>query len=209
MRPRLVLGFVVATSLCSLPVWAQDSARAPQQTAPAEILDLPTNRDMSAVADAVKARQQDPTPIVLIDGQGGPMPQYPTPAIPAGRDAWVIEIVTSGGFTGATRRTVIDSSGSVTCHSSCEAKAPASALSLVSTSVKSAANVSWPGASSNDASMTRVRLCSDCPTTQFSLWQRGMDGNVRFFRAEWDSLSASAVDPAVRELHAQAMKAIQ
>jgi hypothetical protein len=190
MRLAMALLCVVLAVVCPVTARAQGT-----QTAPAQIRELPTS------------------PRFINDGQQEYRPFFsfilptPPPAIPEGPDAWVIEIATSGGIMGGTRRTMIDSTGSLTCPTACTARTPASSLSVVAATVKTAANSDWPV--SNDAGISAVSWCSACAIGQISLWRRDADGKVRVFRAQWNQITASAVDPVVRQLAEQAMSAIR
>jgi hypothetical protein len=160
MHSRAAL--VIAVAVCSLsPLIAK--AQGPQQPAPAPdgVRELPTGRQMP-----------DLSTITFIDSRDVQTP--PPPTMPAARDGWVVEIIASGGIMGGTRRTVIDSAGSVTCPSSCATNVVPRALVAVTTSVEAASGVTW-----SSASPVNVSLCRDCVTTRLSLWRRDADGAIR------------------------------
>ena len=181
---------LVAVALCSLSPLAAKAQGAQQPApAPAEVRDLPTGRTLP-----------DMSTVTVIDARDL---QTPQPAVPAARDGWVVEIISSGGIMGGTRRTVLDSVGSVTCATSCASNALPRALVAVTSSVEAAVGVAWSA-----GSPVNVSLCRDCATIRLSLWRRDADGAIRTFRTQWDPTSAGAVDPAVRRLYDEVMRAI-
>jgi hypothetical protein len=184
MRPPVTIAFAVLALMSFRLSHAQDNQ------ATAEVHHL-TASDMAALR--------------------GELPSFPVPVIPAGRDGWAIEIVTAGGFTGRTMRDTIDSAGSRTCARSCGVTAVSRrALSRVAASAKVAVKASWPARpAERGVSAGNVSVCNDCLTTRLSLWYRDRDGAVRVFRAQWNTLGVSALDPAVRELYERAQSAIR
>ena len=188
MHGRALL--LVAVALCSLSPLAAKAQGAQQPApAPAEVRDLPTGRTLP-----------DTSTVTIIDARDL---QTPQPEVPAARDGWVVEIISSGGIMGGTRRTVLDSVGSVTCPASCASNALPRALVAVTRSIEAASGVVWTA-----GSPVNVSLCRDCATIRLSLWRRDADGAIRTFRTQWDPTSAGAVDPAVRRLYDEVMRAI-
>ena len=181
---------IVATTLCSLsPLMAEAQGAQQPAPVPAEVREPPT-----------RPRLLDLPTATVIDSRDV---QTPLPPVPVARDGWVVEVIASGGIMGGTRRTVLDSAGSVTCPSSCATKAPPRALVAVTSSVEAASGVAW-----SSGSPVNVSLCRDCVTTRLSLWRRDADGAIRSFRAQWDPTTAGAVDPAVRRLYDEVMGVI-
>jgi hypothetical protein len=129
-------------------------------------------------------------------------PQSASLELPERSDGWVVEVQTSGGFLGTTSKTTLSSTGEALCSTACRKNARRAALSAVAASVKAAISVAWSG-----PSHAPVSVCSDCITTQLSLWQRAADGHVQVFRAQWNSVSANSIDPAVRRLYADVLTA--
>jgi len=171
----------VIFALSAVPMDAQDTARP--ATVPGDGVQI--------------VRVPAGNPGVPFGGQNDAL-QTP-PAVPADANGWVVEIVTRGGIMGGTRRTVLYSTGSLTCSTACGAPARP-ALRSVSTSVAAAANGVW-------TSLPLSEFCSDCLVTQLSLWRRDRDDSVRAFTARWDSTNAGAIDPALRQLHDRVMTA--
>jgi len=187
MHRRVAL---VVAALCSLsPQLAKGQGAQQPAPAPAQVRELPTSRQLPDVST-----------VRVIDSREV---QTPPPAVPVTRNGWVVEIIASGGIMGGTRRTVLDSVGSLTCPSSCATTAAPRALVAVTSSVEAAAGVVWSA-----GSPVNVSVCRDCVTIRLSLWRRDADGAIRTFRAQWDPTSADAVDPAVRRLYDEVMGAV-
>lgn len=138
---------------------------------------------------------------VIVDVQRLTQPSLEVPDRPGG---WVVEVRTSGGFRGATSQSVISSSGGTMCAAPCRSGVGGAALTAVTSSLTAAAGVAWPS-----TGYTVASHCSDCITTQLSLWQRAADGNVQLFRMQWDQATLGSVDPAIRRLHADVLSAIR
>ena len=187
MHRRVAL---VVAALCSLsPQLAKGQGAQQPAPAPAQVRELPTSRQLPDVST-----------VTVIDSREV---QTPPPVVPVTRNGWVVEIIASGGIMGGTRRTVLDSAGSVTCPSSCATNLVPRALVAITSSVEAASGVAWSA-----ASPVTVSVCRDCVTIHLSLWRRDADGAIRTFRAQWDPTSAGAVDPAVRRLYDEVMGAI-
>jgi hypothetical protein len=145
---------------------------------------------------------QVPPGLILTSSGVMPDPSF-TPLVPSGRGAWVIQVVTTGGYGGGVRRTLLASDGKVTCLSECPASVGRGALNQLRDSVRTAVTVEWSGIA--DAP---TLVCNDCLTSYLSLWHRDEDGNVNLFTTQWGSLRAEP-DPSVRRLYDHVLAAVK
>ena len=125
--------------------------------------------------------------IALLASAGGGTRQTPiAQKLPEGNNAWVLDLVTSGGFDGMGIGTFsVNSTGTLTCSATrhkCPNKLSATALNSVSEKVKAATAVSW-------GLPTDRSLCSDCVTVRLQLGMRQPDGSIKTFIASWDAAS--------------------
>ena len=211
MKPvgRIATRLCIVTALavtCLLPLsselsrelkaQSQGAQQAPQSQDPPP-QPLPDTRDVRAALMAVEIVpvQRDSHLPMQMSQQ---LPPSQMPAFPTASGAWALEVVTGGGLTGLTKRTMIDSDGMVACPQNCVAPAR-SRLELIGAAVRSAEELIWTHSVSE--------FCRDCMVTRLSLWIRNSDGSVRTFSALWDSVSVGSVPTAVRELHGLAVGA--
>lgn len=120
------------------------------------------------------------------------LPPSQMPAFPTASGAWALEVVTGGGLTGLTKRTMIDSDGGVACPQNCVAPGR-SRLDDFSAAVRGVEGLIW--------TQSRSEFCRDCMITRLSLWIRNDDGSVRTFAAVWDSVTVGSIPAGVRALH--------
>ena len=118
------------------------------------------------------------------------------PALPITAGAWAVEVVTSGGLMGLTKRTAVDSGGALACPANCVAPVRRQ-LDALAAALKSAEGVQW--------TLSRSDICRDCMVYTVSIWVRNEDGSVRTRSASWDSVTTGQVPAAVRQLHEQVL----
>jgi hypothetical protein len=128
-------------------------------------------------------------------------PENPQPvaqlALPSGSDVWVVEIFSSGGFTGRSSRDfAVSSRGRIVCDSpknDCPRRFSRATLQSFFQDVPLAGLV-VPVSSSPS-------LCSDCVTKTMVVRRRDPKGIEQTFTASWDVLTAGAVPPEVMRLY--------
>ena len=160
----------------------------PSQSSPA-VSEPPTPSNGVVVIDA-----RSSSDLVMQMSQQLPpsqMPDFPTRA-----GAWAVEVVTGGGLTGLTKRTAVDSGGTIACPASCVAPVRRQ-LDAVAAAVKSAERLEW--------TRSRSDMCRDCMIYRVSIWVRNEDGSVRTRSASWDSVTTAQVPSEVRQLHEQVL----
>jgi hypothetical protein len=126
--------------------------------------------------------------------------ELPTLVLPAAEDAWVVRIVTSGGFTGrGSGSYTASSSGDVSClaAAACPGRLAPDTQRALSRLVKAVpvAAVSRPSPSSPTGS------CNDCVTTTMSVRRRDRD-EERMQTFSWDETTRASVPDDVLRLHA-------
>jgi hypothetical protein len=164
-------------------------AQSPAQSAQAQVEratppeELPTTRNAEL--------------LLLVPGPIGPQTgaaePRAIPAFPTGAGAWSMEVVTRGGIMGMTRRTAVDSGGSLQCPGQCT-NLTGRQLQSLADAVRTAHGLTW-------GSGGLSTLCRDCIVTQFTVWRRAEGGGVESFTAQWDSSTAGRIDPAIRQIH--------
>lgn len=105
---------------------------------------------------------------------------------PGGNGAWVLDLVTSGGFNGmGIGQVSVNSSGMLACassHHKCPARLTDAALKSLADKVKAASAVRWDFVAVGG-------LCSDCVAVRLELRMRQPDGSIKTFIASWDIAS--------------------
>jgi hypothetical protein len=126
-------------------------------------------------------------------------------ALPSGKDAWVVQVVIGGGFTGAGKGSVtVSSDGSVTCSpnvtppAACDGGLTPELLKSLAESVREAKPEKWRDFGQGG--------CFDCYATTLALRRRGKGGAVQVFYAYWDDVNAGALPADVRRIYENAMK---
>src|SRR5262245_53959510 len=98
--------------------------------------------------------------------------------LPDGDNAWVIQIVSRGGFTGLGRGDmVLRSDGKLTCSSKqvrCENKLKIESLDPLNPLIQSAGSLNWGNSAFAD-------VCSDCFVTLLRIQRRESSGLIRTF----------------------------
>lgn len=126
--------------------------------------------------------------------------ELPTLLLPPGDNAWVVRIVTTGGFTGrGSGNLTASSAGEILCASiaACPdrlARDMQRSLSRLVTATLSPRPVA-------PTSPFNPGTCSDCVTTTMTVRRRDGAGE-RTFTYTWDAISASAVPDEALRLHA-------
>lgn len=116
---------------------------------------------------------------------------------PDGNGAWVLQIVSRGGFTGrGAGDVVVASDGRLTRPSGTESMRPDTFASLTNR-IREAAPARWTG--------SRLSKCNDCIATLVVLTLRERDGIVRTYTSFWDSATLAGVPDDVRVIHRDAL----
>lgn len=127
-----------------------------------------------------------------------------TPAeLPGGKDSWVVQVITRGGFTGRGRGDVtLKSDGVVSCSptvfDACADTLPPASLESLSKLVSAANPKEWrdrPGS-----------LCNDCYVVLFALQRRDAKGRAKSYTVYFDDTTLAQMPEAVRQLYAQAFE---
>jgi len=126
--------------------------------------------------------------------------ELPTLVLPAAEGAWVVRIVTSGGFTGrGSGSYTASSAGDVAClaAAACPGRLASDTQRALSRLVKAVpvAAVSRPSPLSTTAN------CNDCVTTTMSVRRRDRD-EERIQTFSWDETTRASVPDDVLRLHA-------
>ena len=138
---------------------------------------------------------------------GGSIPQALLDAIkpvelPAGKDAWAVQVATRGGFTGRGRGGVmVVSDGRLVCDppgTPCAERAAPGALRSYGMSVLGARPDKW--------GESRLGMCQDCYQTLLVLRRRNKDGAEEVYNAFWDDATQGDVPEEVRKIYAGALK---
>jgi hypothetical protein len=126
---------------------------------------------------------------VYVQDSTSSLPTTATPVpqkLPDGDGAWVLDLVTSGGFDGmGIGKYSVNSSGLLTCSSTkrkCPDKLTVTALNSLADKVKAAAAVPWEVPAERG-------LCSDCVVVRLQLSMRQQDGSTKTFVTSWDTAS--------------------
>jgi hypothetical protein len=121
--------------------------------------------------------------------------------LPAGQDAWVVRIVTSGGLTGrGAGQVTASSAGTLLCAPAvtCPDRLSASTHDVITRFVASLP-VDTVGAAAPDPFPTGI--CSDCVATTMTVRHRDASGE-RTLTYTWDVSTAAAVPEDLRRLAA-------
>jgi hypothetical protein len=118
--------------------------------------------------------------------------------LPAGEDAWAIQVLTGGGFAGRGKGDVtVISDGAVVCEPSgaaCVGKLSPEALQPLARSVLAAKPDKWGESNSLSA-------CRDCYTTLLVLRRRGQGGTEEVFTARWDDVTRPDLPGEVKKIY--------
>jgi hypothetical protein len=120
--------------------------------------------------------------------------------LPEGKDSWVVQVVTSGGFTGRGRGDVtLTSAGVVTCSPAvvvpCADKLSPASLESLSKLIASANPKRWqdrPGGA-----------CSDCYGTLLALQRRDAKGRAESYKVYFDDTTLALMHEEVKQIYAQ------
>jgi hypothetical protein len=134
--------------------------------------------------------------LLLVAAQAG---ELPTLVLPPSEGAWVVRVVTSGGFTGRGAGSYTASSvGEVACLrvAPCPARLVPETQRALSRLVKAV-----PAAAISRAAPPDAGTCNDCVTTTMSVRRRDHDGE-RMQTFAWDETTRASVPEDVVRLYA-------
>jgi hypothetical protein len=118
--------------------------------------------------------------------------------LPDGDGAWVLQVVSRGGFTGrGAGDVVVISDGRVRRVSSGTESLGLEALEPLAQRIRRASSLQWTG--------SRLSRCNDCVATLVVLTVRERDGVVRTYSSFWDSATFARIPDDVREIHQVAL----
>jgi hypothetical protein len=123
--------------------------------------------------------------------------QMPAPALPDGNGSWLIEVVTSGGFTGAGIGSwTLSSQGALSCPTElqCPKNFNASALQSLIDPIR-------PEIFAPPQKVSITAICSDCITRTLTITQRDSKGIVRIHTVSWNEVNRSQVPQEVLRLY--------
>ena len=125
--------------------------------------------------------------------------------VPDEPDAWLVRIVSGGGFTGKYQGFVVASQGTVRCtqETPCRGTLSASELESVKTLLSEPVLSKWPQTTASLGSP--VSVCSDCIRVWMELRHREKDGTEKLYSATWDSVSKASLPVEVRQIYETAM----
>jgi hypothetical protein len=150
------------------------------------------------LSGSVAARQlpTDGIPIVLASAV---RPLQP----PDKPDAWVLQVISRGGFDGrGAGDLTITSDGAVSLSNAATAASPPpDLLQSLRSYIQAAAPSSWTG--------SRLGICSDCIRTLVVLTRRQTDGLLNTTTAFWDATTRADVVPDVLRIHDLAKALVQ
>lgn len=157
------------------------------------------------IAAAQDAAEPPPAPVVVNVRQVQPQLPAPLAAVPDGRDAWVLQVTTTGGVMGTGSRAgnfAVTSEGRITCDvSDCAPSVPRAELSRLRDRLARVDASHWPGV---PPVAEQLSFCRDCLRTTLTLRRREGDV-VTLYAASWDP-SQRVAEP-LRELAIE-MKAL-
>jgi hypothetical protein len=120
------------------------------------------------------------------------------PSVPADPKAWVVEVSTSGGFTGRGKGGVIVQwDGTLACTpplAACGTALSGESLRMLAALVTSLT-------ADQHVAATSV-LCNDCFVTTMVVRRRAADGSEIVMTYHWNDAEFPAMPPAVKRLHA-------
>src|SRR5579864_8799955 len=110
--------------------------------------------------------------------------QLPQMVLPDGNNSWVVEVFTSGGFSGSgTGNIAVSSAGQILCSSPemhCKKTFTASTLlPLIETIPRGTVTISGRPTTS---------ICNDCASRTMVITRRDNVGSVQTYTASWDDL---------------------
>lgn len=185
----LVVGLLLfaAPSLCA----AQSPGVKPQPT--------PTPAEGSSAGSKAESAARPPAgPSVPPALRAGVKPAV----LPPDKDAWIVQIVVSGGFSGRGKGDVsVSSDGSAACSlpdAPCKSDLTPELLKWLGESVREAKPEKWGDFSGH--------TCSDCYGTLLILRRRGKGGAEQVYTASWDGISAKDVPADVKRIYENASK---
>jgi hypothetical protein len=128
---------------------------------------------------------------------------YEPAKLPEGKDAWVVQVVTRGGFTGRGRGDItLKSDGAVSCGPTvfdpCAATLSPASLESLSKLVSAANPLQWkerPGG-----------LCSDCYVSLVALQRRDAKGRGKSYLVYFDDTTLARMPEEVRRMYARAFE---
>jgi hypothetical protein len=125
--------------------------------------------------------------------------------VPAEPNAWVVRIVSGGGFTGQYQGLVVASQGTVRCTADfpCRGTLSAPELESISTLLSESVLSKWP--QSTAPSSGPVSVCSDCIRVWIELRHREKDGTEKLYSATWDSVTKSSLPVEVKQIYEMAI----
>ena len=137
--------------------------------------------------------------VLLIAGAQRPVAELPALLLPPDEGAWVVRIVTTGGFTGRGAGSFTASSaGDMLCVS--VASCPPRLGPEVQQSLARLVTAIGLGTPAPRTSPLHPGTCSDCVTTTMTVRRRERDGE-RTFTYTWDLSTSSLVPEEALRLH--------
>ena len=119
--------------------------------------------------------------------------------LPKGADAWVVQVVTRGGFAGAGRGDVtVTSARAVACKpdGACAGGLPTSAFESLAALVAAAKPSRWVAPS--------VGPCRDCYVTALVLRRRDAKGREKTYTTYWDDATYAGAPEEARRIYESA-----
>jgi hypothetical protein len=125
--------------------------------------------------------------------------------VPAEPSAWVIRIVSGGGFTGQYRGLVVASQGTVRCTAEiqCQGTLSATELESITRLLSEPVLSKWPQA--NGSSSAPISVCSDCIRVWAEVRHRERDGTEKLYSTTWDDVSKSSLPAEIRQIYETAL----
>ena len=121
--------------------------------------------------------------------------------VPADPNAWVLRIVSGGGYTGQYRGLVIVSQGTFRCtmEIQCQKTLSAPELESFSTLFSEAILSKWP--QPNASSSSSLSVCNDCIRFWMELRHREKDGVEKLYFITWDDVSKSTLPVELKQIY--------
>ena len=186
MRRHPIILWLLVVSWAAAAASAQTLSQDPARPSPA---------DMAAtLAQMNSASGIFPIPATALAPMG----------VPGGPNAWVLRIVSGGGFTGQYRETVVTSQRNVRCsrETQCRGRLSRQQLQSLSRLLSDSTLLKWQQA---PAAPAVPSVCSDCTRVWMELRHREQDGTERVYSTTWDPVSASSLPTEVKEIYESAV----
>ena len=131
--------------------------------------------------------------------------QLPQMGLPAGINAWVVQVSTTGGFSGSgTGDIAVSSQGRILCSSPamhCAKSFTASTLQPLIETI--------PPRTVTIAGRSTTGMCNDCVSRTIVITRRDNRGSVHTYTASWNDLSQGAVPQDVIKLYESVLKVVR